>query len=237
MTLNELPDQGIEALVDLMMLIKSKCEWPNLCNRIVFIAKAAGGVRPIGPLFAMMRIQCKLWRIEAKMSEARITEGIFWATQARGVERCVWEQPAWSEWATADGHAVAAILYDLLKAFDRVAYQKLIDAAERTRLPMRQLKLLFPLCQAAGMWSLTALQVRRCRRNATPFRGVLSRRRSSSCCWWDRSGRCERRIRRCPFVSRSTTFRYSGLAATAKRRILSVQARAWRSSSCKQGAR
>ena len=83
------------------------------------------------------------------MWEARNTEGIFWATQARGVERCVWEQAAWSEWATADGHVVATILHDLLKAIDHVAYQKLTDAAVRTRFPMRQLKLLLPLYQAA----------------------------------------------------------------------------------------
>ena len=41
----------------------------------------------------------------------------FLATAGRGVARCVWEQAAWSEWATADEHAVASILYDLLKAF------------------------------------------------------------------------------------------------------------------------
>ena len=44
------------------------------------------------------------------------------------VERCVWEQAAWSEWATAEGRAVATILCDLLKAFDCVAHPKLIDA-------------------------------------------------------------------------------------------------------------
>ena len=132
-TLNELPDQGIGALIDLIMLIEYMCEWPNLCNRIVFIAKAVGGVRPIGLLFAIMRVQCKLR-----------------ATQVHDVERCVWEeQAAWSGWATADGHAAATILCDLLKAFDHVAYQKLIDAAVRTRFPVRQLKLLLQLYQAA----------------------------------------------------------------------------------------
>ena len=39
------------------------------------------------------------------------------------------------------------ILNDLLEAFDHVAYQKLIDAAVRTRFPVRQLKLLLPLYQ------------------------------------------------------------------------------------------
>ena len=46
--LNELPDQGMEALIDLIMLIEAKCERPVFCNRIVFTAKAAGGVRPVG---------------------------------------------------------------------------------------------------------------------------------------------------------------------------------------------
>ena len=72
-------------------LIEEKCEWPTLCNRIIYIAKAAGGVRLIGLLFAIVRVQCKLRRIEAKMWEARNTERLFWATQARGVERCVWQ--------------------------------------------------------------------------------------------------------------------------------------------------
>ena len=133
--LNELPDQGIEALIDLIMLIEEKAEWPDLCSRIVFIAKASGGVRPIGLLSAVVRVQCRLRRIEAQLWEASNSEGFFWATHARGVERCGWEQAAWSEWATADGHAVATILYDLLKAFDHVAYQKLVDAAVRTRFP------------------------------------------------------------------------------------------------------
>ena len=74
-TLNELPEQVIEALIDLIMLIEEKCEWPAFCNRIVFTAKAAGGVRPIGLLFAIVRVQCKLRRIEAKMWEAKNTEG------------------------------------------------------------------------------------------------------------------------------------------------------------------
>ena len=91
-------------------------------------------------LFAVVRVQRKLRRIEAKTWEATNTEGLFWATQD-------WEEAAWSEWATADGHAVATVLYDLLKAFDHVAYQKLIDAEVRTRFPLRQLKLLLQLHQ------------------------------------------------------------------------------------------
>ena len=117
------------------------------------------------------------------MREAKNTEGFFWATQARGVERCVWEQAAWSKWATADGHAVATILYDLLKAFDHVAYHKLIDAAVRTHFPVRQLKLLLQLYQAARHVELDgeAGEVLRAQRGI--IQGVPSPQRSSSCCW------------------------------------------------------
>ena len=115
---NELPDQGIEALIGLIMLVERKCEWPNLCNRTVFIAKAAGTARPIGLLFAI--IEEKVW--EARVSfgpHTRVALSVALGSKQPGVK--------------ADGHAVATILHDLLKAFDHVAYQKLIDAAVRTR--------------------------------------------------------------------------------------------------------
>ena len=126
--LNELPDLGTEAKTHLIMLIEAKCGWPTLCNRVLCTAKAAGGVRPTGLLFAIVRVQCKLRRIEAKLWEAFYGEGFFWATHAwcRGLRL---EQAAWSE--CAEGQLVATILYDLLRPFDHVAYQKLIDAAVR----------------------------------------------------------------------------------------------------------
>ena len=66
--------------------------WSEMFDWRSCIAKAAGEVRPIGLLFAIVRVQCGLRRIEAKVWEASNTEGLFlWATHARGVERCVWE--------------------------------------------------------------------------------------------------------------------------------------------------
>ena len=59
----------------------------------------------------IVRVQCKLQRCE------RLPTGkAFSRPHARGVER-VWEQAAWSAWATADGQVVATILFDPLKAF------------------------------------------------------------------------------------------------------------------------
>ena len=97
-------------------------------------------MRPIGLLFAIVRVQCKLRRIEAEVWEASNRV-----------------QAAWSEWATADGHAVATLLYDLLKAFDHVAFQKLTDAAVRTRFPVETAQ-----AAAAALPGGQACRARRC---------------------------------------------------------------------------
>ena len=151
-------------------------------------------MRPIGLLFAIVRVQCKLRRIEAKMWEARNTEGPFWATQARGVDRCVWEQAGRSEWATADGHAVATILYCLLKAFDHVAYHKLIDGAVRTNFPVGQLNLLLQLHRAARHVELDGVagEVLRAQRGIIPgcaFATTLLQLLLVGPLRWDRSGK------------------------------------------------
>ena len=121
---------------------------PGNCGSDCPHSKAVEGVRPIGLLLAIVLVQCQLRRIEAKVCEASNGECFFWATHVRGVERGVWEQAAWSEWV-ADGHAAAAILNDLLKAFDHVAYQKLVAAAVARRFPLRHLRLMIQLYQAA----------------------------------------------------------------------------------------
>ena len=142
-------------------------------------------MRPIGPLLVIVRVQCKLRRIEAKMWEASNAEFFFLGHAG------AWRR---SECATADGHAVATIFCDLVTAFDRVAYQKLTDAAVRTCFPVWQLRL------AASIWSLTAWQGRLCKRNAASFQGARLRRKKP-----------------CPSVSWSMTSHCSVLATTTAR--------------------
>ena len=171
-------------------------------------------------LFAIVRVQCKLRRIEAKLWEASNGETFCWATDARGVERCVWEQAAWSEWATRDGHAVATILYDLPKAFDHVAHQQLNDAAVRTRFPVRQLKLLIQLYQAARHVELDGVA------------GEGLRSLSSSCCWWGSWGHPT-----FPSEPWSTTPCSNALVTTTMLRRSSSSATAWEPSSRWPGAK
>ena len=67
-----------EGLIDLIVLIEAKCEGPTLCNWIVSTSQAAGGVRRIGLHFAIVRVQCKLRRIEVNLWEASNGECFFW---------------------------------------------------------------------------------------------------------------------------------------------------------------
>ena len=103
---------------------------------------------------------------------------------------------AWSQWTTADGHAVATILYDLLGAFGHVAYHKLIDAAVRTHFPVRQLKLLLQLYRAARYVELDGVAGEALRAQRGIILGVPLPQRSSNCCWWDPYGKSKRRTQR-----------------------------------------
>ena len=140
-TLNELSDQGNDASVDLIMRIEAECGWPNLCSRIVFVAKAAGGVRPAGLQFAIVRVQCTLRPSGPRLGAA--------SSDVSGSR-------LGAKWSTADGHAVGTILYDVLKLLDHVPYQRLVDAAVCTSLPLRQPGLLVDLYQGARHVDLAA---------------------------------------------------------------------------------
>ena len=141
------------------------------------------------------------------------------------------------EWATADGHAVATILYDLLKAFDRVAYHKPIDAAVRTHFPMRQLKLLLQLYRAARHVELDGVAGEVLR-----ARGIIPGCAFATTLFQLLLVGPPREVRAAhPTVSIRvvfTTSHFSDLEAIPwSRRSWDVQARAWPTSSCKQDAR
>ena len=156
----------------------------------VFIAKAEGSSLPsasCSPSCACSALGCVQRR------------GVFfWATAGRGVARCVWEQAAWSEWATADEHAVASILYDLLKAFDHVAYQRLIDAAVRTSFPLRQLRQSVQLFRGDRRVVLSSLagEQMRAQRDILPGCAFGT---TSSCYWWNFCERCALHIPQCKY--------------------------------------
>jgi hypothetical protein len=55
-----LDDDGLECLVDVIMLIERQCTWPFLMTKVVFLAKRTKGVRPIALVYLVARAQAKL---------------------------------------------------------------------------------------------------------------------------------------------------------------------------------
>ena len=68
---NIMTDEGIEALIDIIMRAEAAGEWPDFIIRLVFIPKREGGVRPIALLAAIVRVQGRLRRPIAAEREQR----------------------------------------------------------------------------------------------------------------------------------------------------------------------
>lgn len=157
-----LDDAGLECFLDVLMLIEKHCEWPVVVNKIVFLAKRTGGLRPIALIYLVARVQARLRRPIALEWEKRNDRSYWWAARGRSCEQAVWQQAAWSEWATykqtTDGGqrrwSSAQVLLDLLKAFEQVKHHWLLQAAVEYGFPLWQLKLQVLLFRAPRWLSL-----------------------------------------------------------------------------------
>ena len=79
---------------------------------------------------ALARIQGRLRGSIAHQWEELNSRSYFWAAKGKGVDRCVWRQALWAEWATNRGLKAASVLIDLRKAFEKLDFGKLIAAAQ-----------------------------------------------------------------------------------------------------------
>eukprot|EP00959_Pyramimonas_sp_CCMP1952_P060690 1267551-Pyramimonas_sp.AAC.1 len=53
---------AIELLCGIIAHVEQHLVWPRMCSRLVFIMKRLGGVRPLGLLQVLCRLQCRLRR-------------------------------------------------------------------------------------------------------------------------------------------------------------------------------
>ena len=151
-----LDDQGIDCLIDVIMLIEQSCQWPDMCTKLVFLAKRTGGLRPIALINLIARVQARLRRPIACQWEHDHDREYWWASKGKSCQRAVWQQSAWSEWATfkqeVDGGqerwASAQVLLDLVKAFEQIKHDVLLEAAIKYDFPLWQLKLQVELFRA-----------------------------------------------------------------------------------------
>eukprot|EP00959_Pyramimonas_sp_CCMP1952_P006541 136725-Pyramimonas_sp.AAC.1 len=107
-----------------------------------------GGVRPLGLLRVLCRLQCRLRRPLISAWRKRNSRHFWWSTKGRSAEKCVWISSAWSEYCTIRGHCSGTILLDLKKASGHVQHHHLLQAAIDTHFPFWQLRLLIDVYRA-----------------------------------------------------------------------------------------
>eukprot|EP00959_Pyramimonas_sp_CCMP1952_P398409 8348017-Pyramimonas_sp.AAC.1 len=82
-----LDDVGLEALADLLELVERQCRWPDFINKLAFIPKREGGVRPIALLAALVRVHGRLRRPMAAAWEAARDRGYWRASAGKSCDR------------------------------------------------------------------------------------------------------------------------------------------------------
>jgi hypothetical protein len=95
-----LDDAGLEALADVTELVEQQYCWPDFINKLAFVPKREGGVRPIALLAALVRVHGRLRRPIATVWEATHNRGYWWAPAGKSCDRAVWQQLVWSEWVS-----------------------------------------------------------------------------------------------------------------------------------------
>eukprot|EP00959_Pyramimonas_sp_CCMP1952_P138901 2907438-Pyramimonas_sp.AAC.1 len=123
-------------------------EWPRAWIRVAVILKRLGGVRPLGLLHVLCRIQRRLRRPLVHVWQKRNCQSSWRSVRGRSSEKCVWISSAWSESSTVRGMSTATILLDLKQAFEFVKHHYLIQAAIESELPLWMLKLLISTYRA-----------------------------------------------------------------------------------------
>eukprot|EP00959_Pyramimonas_sp_CCMP1952_P315416 6601677-Pyramimonas_sp.AAC.1 len=115
--------------------------------------KRLGGVRPLGLLHVLCRLQCRLRRPLLSAWQKRNFRRCWWSTKGRSAEKCVWIPSAWSEYCTIRGYCSGALLLDLKKAFGYVQHhlwQAAIDTHALPALAASPLDRCLPCAARAG---------------------------------------------------------------------------------------
>ena len=128
------------ALIRLFILAELVGRWPQMVGitLICLLPKPDGGRRPIGLLPSVIR-----WWMRARLDVVRAWQTAndrpyFYAGPRKGAEVAAWKQAARAELAQSE---FANLMLDMVKAFERVSYQWLINQGARYSYPMTVLRL------------------------------------------------------------------------------------------------
>ena len=112
----------MSSLVELLGLVERVGRWPRNVGHVlvVLLAKPAGGFRPIGLFPSIVRVWMRIRLADAVVWQSAYDRPWLYAGAGKGAEVAAWRQAARAEQAAARGWDYAAVLLDLVKAFERV---------------------------------------------------------------------------------------------------------------------
>ena len=138
-----LPEPLLEELAQLLMAAERVGHWSDALPLvlIVLLPKDGGGFRPIGLFPTLIRV----W-MRARSSTARDWEELtaapeLYGAKGMGAQRAAWTETFAAETAAQDNGAYAAVLLDLVKAFEKISHADLVAAARRHEFSLRILRL------------------------------------------------------------------------------------------------
>ena len=138
-----LSDDGLRALAHLFALFEKTGEWTEVLNLVLIclLAKADGGLRPIGLFPSPVRLWMRSRVFLARTWEAQNALPQIFGGKGMGAQRAAWEAAFIAEMASRRNLEHIAALLDLVKAFEMIPHSKLIEAGVRLGYPKRLLKL------------------------------------------------------------------------------------------------
>ncbi len=131
-----------------LQLLESWGIWPQQLTEalIRLIPKATGGRRPIGLLASLVRIWERVRRPYVIGWRAKVHRDYNWMSRGRGSARAVWAQTVMEEAARQRGLASAAVLVDLVKAFEMVILARVWSDGLKLGFPRELLRLAMEVC-------------------------------------------------------------------------------------------
>ena len=141
--LTRLPQSLLQELASLLMLAEDTGDWSTAISLvlIVLLPKEEGGYRPIGLFPTLIRVWMRARAAVARDWEELTASPSQYGSKGMGAQRAAWTTAFSAETAMASGNDHAAVLLDLVKAFEMVNHSELVRAAKEHGFSLKVLRL------------------------------------------------------------------------------------------------
>jgi len=128
-----LSDTALEGLANIMNAAEGDGSWPEFSQLVmtVLLPKSDGGRRPIGLFPTLHRVWMRVRRPCIKKWRREHGRPYRYGGAGKGAQRAAWLNAARAEMAVEGGRGYAAVLLDLVKAFEMIPHGHIIEAAKK----------------------------------------------------------------------------------------------------------